>query len=193
MQGTSVDAFKIASSFFVRAVELVPGGGWNSPGLGSWNLLELVGHTNRAHTTLESYLLHPQPPVSPDGDYFSADSIAQRGREAVAALGDNPGQEVRDTSLRICALVDQSSPSATISGPARTMTLSEYLPSRTAELTIHGTDIVRAVGSELAAPTEALRESLAFATGWCVSKGIGEVVLRALSGRGPLPDGFSLY
>jgi len=73
------------------------------------------------------------------------------------------------------------------------MTLSEYLPSRTAELTIHGTDIVRALGSELAAPTEALVESLAFVTEWCATKGIGEVVLRALSGRAPLPSGFSAY
>jgi uncharacterized protein (TIGR03083 family) len=193
MQGTSADALKIASSFFVQVVALVSDGEWNSPGLGRWSLLELVGHTNRAHTTLEDYLLRPQPPVPRDSHYFSEDSIAQRGRESVAALGDNPPRTIRETSRRICALVDDASPEATIGSPARTMTLTEYLPSRTAELTIHGIDIVRALGSELAAPSEALAESLAFITGWCVTKGMGEIVLRALSGRQPLPSGFSVY
>ena len=71
-----------------------------------------------------------------------------------------------------------------IGSPAGTMTLDEYLPSRHRQLTIHGLDIVRATGSQLSTPAEALRESLAFVTGWCVSKGAGEVVIQALSGRG---------
>jgi uncharacterized protein (TIGR03083 family) len=193
MQSNSVDAFKIASQFFVGAVELVPEGHWHTPGLGRWSVLELVGHANRAHTTLEDYLRRPQPPAAHDSDYFSEDSIAKRGREAVAALGDDPVRSVRDWSDRSCALVEESPPEAMIGSPAGTMTLDEYLPSRTAELTIHGLDIVRATGSQLSTPAEALRESLAFVTGWCVSKGAGEVVIRALSGRERLPSTFSVY
>ena len=156
-------------------------------------LLELVGHTNRAHSTLEDYLRRPQPPAARDSDYFSEDSIAKRGREAVAALGDDPVRAVRECSNRISALVEGSPPEAIIGSPAGTMTLDEYLPSRTAELTIHGLDIVHTTGSQLVAPPEALRKSLEFVTGWCVSKGMGEAVIRALSGREQLPSTFSVY
>ena len=37
MQGKSVDTFKIASQFFVGAVELVQEGQWHIPGLGRWS------------------------------------------------------------------------------------------------------------------------------------------------------------
>ena len=107
MQGTSADAFKIASSFFVQVVALVSDGEWNSPGLGRWSLLELVGHTNRAHTTLEDYLLRPQPPVPRDSHYFSEDSIAQRGRES----SDIPRTSIsKVASSRCCTLMTSNWP-----------------------------------------------------------------------------------
>jgi hypothetical protein len=75
-----------------------------------------------------------------------------------------------------------------------TMTLRAYLPSRTAELTIHALDIARALHLELAPPTEALLESLAFvATISDTRKKQGVAVLMALTGRGDLPAGFSVY
>ena len=193
MQGPVVEAFNQASRFLVQAVRLVPDSGWTSPGLGDWDMRELVAHANRAHTTVRDYLTHPRSPVASDSDYFSKAAVAGRAREAVAALGDNPAAAVAEKSDEVVSLVEMTSPDATIGSPAGTMTLSTYLPSRVAELTIHGLDIVRALGAELAVPAPALQESLAFVTGWSVREGKGTLVLLALSGRVRLPQHFSVY
>jgi len=73
------------------------------------------------------------------------------------------------------------------------MVLGAYLPSRIAELTVHGLDIAGALGLELAAPPPALVESLRFVTGRLVKKGDGQAVLLALTGRALLPPGLSAY
>jgi uncharacterized protein (TIGR03083 family) len=193
MEGPVVNAFAAASRFFVQAACLVPDAAWSSPGLGEWTLLELVGHTNRAHTTIEDYLVRPRP-VEPAGSgYFSKSAIAQRGREAVAALGDDPSSAVAEASTAILQLIARTPAGASLGSPVRTMTLSDYLPSRTAELTIHGLDIAGALLTELDVPSEALQESLRFVARLSSGSGTGEVVLRALTGRGTLPDGFSVY
>jgi hypothetical protein len=67
------------------------------------------------------------------------------------------------------------------------------LPSRIAELTIHGIDIARAIGADASAPMSALQESLAFVGRLSARRGGGDVVLLALSGRGELAPGYSVY
>jgi hypothetical protein len=85
-----------------------------------------------------------------------------------------------------------------------------------AELTIHGLDILRALeasvpvppvqvpgppvpvpgplpGPPVPVPPEALAESLRCVTERIVRQGTGAVALLALSGRSPLPPGFSAY
>jgi uncharacterized protein (TIGR03083 family) len=186
-------AFKAASGYFVRAVQLVPDSQWDAPGLGSWSVRELVGHANRAHTTIEEYLAHPRPPEPRGSRYFSDEAIAERGREAVAALGQDPKRAVDEASRRVTALVDGTPPEATVGSPARTMTLSDYLPSRTAELTIHGLDVVDALGLDLEPPSDALEGSLEFMTRLSVRNGSGQALLLAMSGRGALPSGYSVY
>lgn len=193
MDESTTDAFNLASRFLVQAVRLVPENAWDRPGLGSWNLLELVGHANRAHSTVEEYLLRPRPPERQGSDYFSDAAIAARGREAVAVLGDSPAVTIAAKSDEIIALVARTSPNATIGSPAGTMTLGEYLPSRIAELTIHGLDIVHALGAVLPVPLPSLKESLAMVAARAIARGNGALVLLALSGRAELPDGFSVY
>jgi uncharacterized protein (TIGR03083 family) len=193
MDGPAVNAFAAASRFFVQAVALVPEQAFLLPGLGEWTVLELVGHTNRAHTTIGDYLLRPQP-VEPSGSgYFSKSAIAQRGREAVALLGDDPSAAVAEASTDIMALIGETPTDAVLGSPVRTMTLADYLPSRTAELTIHTLDITQAIGVEMDVPVDALQESLRFVARMSAGKGTGEIVLRALTGRGTLPEGFSAY
>jgi uncharacterized protein (TIGR03083 family) len=193
MEGPSVEAFRLASRFLVQAVESVPESKWDSAALGSWDMRELVAHANRAHTTIEDYLSQPRTPEPPDSGYFSEAAVAERGRRAVAALGESPAATVSAKSDEVIALVEMTSPEATVGSPAGTMTLGAYLPSRTAELTIHGLDVVRALGVELFAPLPALQESLAAVTRLSVGKGSGELVLLALSGRAELPPRFSVY
>jgi len=193
VEGPLADTYEAASSFFVKAAHAVPDDAWGSVGLGDWTVRDLVGHGNRAHTTVEDYLLRPQPPVGPGSDYFSEARITERAREAVLALGDDPKGAVASTAARVVALVRKTPGQATVGSPARTMTLAEYLPSRIAELTIHGLDLTRARGTEIAVPTAAIRESLRFLTDPLVKQGKGELALLALSGRVQLPAGFSVY
>jgi len=192
MDDVSVTAFREASGFLVEVVRLVPDQGWDAPGLGDWSVHELVAHANRGHTTLEEYLLRPQQPQPPGSTYFSDEAIAARGREAVRALGDDPARAVAAASAAVLALIEKSPPEATIGSPAGTMTLAQFLPSRTAELTIHGLDISRAIGADVPAPRTALRESLVYVAQRAAGKS-GQDVLLALSGRGPLPAGYSVY
>ena len=192
MEGPLAQAFAMASRFFAETVGLVPETAWQHSGLGDWSVLELVAHGNR-HTTLEEYLLRPHAPEPPGSSYFSDEAVAERGREAVAALGADPVRAVVSASGRAISLVERTPANTTLGSPAGTMALGAYLPSRIAELTVHGLDVTTALGLDLAAPPLALVESLRFVTGRLVKKGEGQAVLLALSGRTPLAPGLSAY
>jgi uncharacterized protein (TIGR03083 family) len=177
VDGQTADTYEAASAFFVQATQAVPDSAWGSVGLGRWTVLELVAHGNRAHTTVEEYLLSPQLPVGPESDYFSEARINERAREAVLALGDDPRGSVVSTAARVTALVRSTPADATLGSPARTTTLAEYLPSRIAELTVHSLDLTRALGVEIAPPQPALLESLRFVAVPLVKQGKGELAL----------------
>jgi hypothetical protein len=73
------------------------------------------------------------------------------------------------------------------------MTLVGYLPTRIFELAVHTLDLAGATGVDvpgaLAAP---LRASLHLATDLADSQGTTADVLLTLTGRRPLPQGFSV-
>lgn len=77
--------------------------------------------------------------------------------------------------------------------PVGTMTLSGYLPTRTFELVVHGHDLASTLG--VSAPpqlAEPARSCLRLAMSLAVEQGAAGDVLLALTGRGPLPPGFSV-
>ena len=133
------------------------------PGLGEWDVRALVGHTSRALTTVEAYLETGREPIELEGpaDYFLAAlgapagsperaerdaAIAERGRQAGAALGDDPAAVVAELAERVVDLVRRTPPDAPVATAAGSMRLSGYLPTRTLELTVHTLDVCRAVG-----------------------------------------------
>jgi uncharacterized protein (TIGR03083 family) len=193
MNGPDVRAFNAASRFLVEVVSVIPDVSWDEPGLGEWSIKELVGHANRAHETIVDYLENPQPEEPAGSPYFDDASIARRGREAVGRLGTNPAEAVAEKSLEVIELVSVTEADATLGSPIRTMTLADYLPSRTTELTVHALDIVRALDLGLEPPTDALRESLAFALTISMRRHQGLELLMAITGRDELPEGFSVY
>ncbi|HET9059686.1 MAG TPA: maleylpyruvate isomerase N-terminal domain-containing protein [Acidimicrobiales bacterium] len=193
MEGPVVDAYEQASRYFVSAVERVPAGAWAQPGLGAWTVRELVGHTNRQHLLIEEYLLRPVPEEPMDGEYFRPENIEARGRDAVALLGDDPLTAVKQASEHAVDVLAATPGDAFLGSPVRHQTLAEYVPSRVAELTIHTLDLTRAIHLDLQAPAEALNVTLEWTIGRAIARGEGERVLLALSGRGELPAGFSLY
>ncbi len=70
--------------------------------------------------------------------------------------------------------------------------LSAYLQTRVFELTVHSLDIAAAAGITADLPPEALEAAAVLAARISVALGQGETVLRALTGRAPLPCPFSV-
>ena len=170
------------------------------PGLGEWTVRDLLGHTSRALSTVEAYLTTDELPVdvARATDYFAiamrADpaAIAARGRQAGADLGAQPSIAVRELAERVVALVRDQSADVRLRTPAGTMTLAEYLPTRTFELVVHGCDLAVALGLDPVIPGTAARSATRLAADLLVHRGSAGAALRALTGRSSLPEGFTL-
>jgi uncharacterized protein (TIGR03083 family) len=194
-------AYADAAAWFVRTAGLV-GDRWDEPGLGEWTVRDLVGHTARALLTVESYLAAPPPAVTlgSSADYLHAAgasladpaAVAQRGRDAGAALGEDPLSTVRATADRVLAVVADTSDDAVCATPVGGIRLADYLPSRVLELTVHTVDLHDALALEPLPPADAARISLALVGELAVRTGGAPAVLRATTGRAGLPAGFSV-
>ena len=194
------ESFVEAATAYAALVAAIAPDQWTEPGLGEWDLRALVGHTSRSLVTVETYLGQPattEDLISPAA-YLAAvaavdpASVADRGRAAGAALGDDPAAVVRTLVDRVLPLVagDHDPLITTLLGGMR---LRQYIPTRTFELVVHGLDIARAAG--LPAPdfsTRLLTEVLELTAAAAVLGGRGREVLLALTGRAALPPGFSV-
>jgi len=183
----SVAPFQAASRFFAACVAAVPVERYQDPWSDEWRVLDLIGHGNRANVLPVEYYERPVPLAAPG--YVLPENVAERGRQAVRDLGEDPVAAVRAASDRALATVAAAPDDAVVGTPFGEETLGTYLRSRTAELVLHGTDL----GTDVEVPAEALVECGGFLLGLAVRRGQGLDVVRALSGRGTLPPGFSVY
>ena len=184
----SREAFEQAASFFVGTVALVPAGQWETLALRVWNVRDLVGHTSRAMLNVEQYAT-----VGADRTGFgTAEDIAERGREAGRALGDDPAGAVREIATRVLDLVEGLPDDHPVKTPAGERPLVRYLRSRVTELTIHTVDLADALGLEVEAPEECWRVALYGLADMAVRGGTAKEVAFVLTGRRALADGFSL-
>ena len=194
------DHFAEAAAAYADLVAAITPEQWTAPGLGEWDLRALVGHTSRSLITVETYL--GQPATTEDltspAEYLAGiakvdhASVADRGRAAGAALGDDPGAAVRSLLDRVLPLVagDDDPLITTVAGGMR---LRQYLPTRTLELVVHGLDIARAAA--LPSPdysTGLLTEVLQLAVAAAALGGRGPELLLALTGRTTLSPDFSV-
>ena len=118
--------------------------------------LDLIGHGNRANVLPVEYYERPVPVAG--SDYVLPENIAERGRQAVRELGDDPVAAVRAASARALATVTAAPDGARVGTPFGEQTLDTYLRSRTAELLLHGVDL----GTDVDPPSAALVECGAF-------------------------------
>jgi len=179
--------FRLASQFFVDAVAAVPRNRYDEPWSDEWRVLDLIGHGNRANVLTVQYYERPVSVAGPD--YALPNKVAERGRQAVRALGDDPVSAVRAASERALAVVASAPNDATVGTPFGELTLDAYLQSRIAELVLHGVDL----DTGIEPPTEVLAECAVILVKRAVKAGSGMNVVRALSGRCTLPRGFSVY
>ena len=196
----SRQAFADAAEWFVATTALV-GHRWSDPGLGEWDIRSLVGHTSRSLLTVEVYLARPATAVEVRSavDYYLATralaagpAVAERGREAGAALGDDPAAAVAEIAGRVVPLVaskDGTELPTTIVGGMR---LADYLPTRTFELAVHTADLSAALGLAPAVPATAAAQALRIVADVAVADGLAGSLLLATTGRTPLPPGFSV-
>jgi uncharacterized protein (TIGR03083 family) len=195
------EAFATAGSTFVETVSRVADDAWDVPALGEWNVRDLVGHTTRAFTTVEAYLdAHASAAeiVGPVG-YFVAvlehadhAAVATRGREAGQALGADPLAAVERIRAHVEDRLAHTDDETLVATPAGGMLLLDYLPTRTFELTVHTLDLARAIDGEVTIDPLALASSLALVAGLAGRRPDGASVLLALTGRGALPDAYSV-
>ena len=176
---------------------------WDLPGLGVWTVRDLAGHTARAILTVENYLGQEEPGEATIGSavgyyttvypqFTDAAAVAARGVEAGIWLGSDPVGQVSCALGRVRALVENQPETRIVSIGGMGIRLSEYLRTRILELVVHTIDLSRATGIRHTLPDAAIADSLALASATAGAKGDGEAVLLALTGRGPLPEGFSV-
>jgi uncharacterized protein (TIGR03083 family) len=180
---------------------------WELPGIGNWNVRSRAGHTARAIVTVENYLANEtaERATIPTAEAYyvaiaagttdAADAAAvdARGVEAGKRLGSDPVAWVSAALARVRDLLGAQPPDriVTVIG-GLTIPLSEYLRTRSFELVVHSIDLSRATGIPSGLPEEALGAAAVLAAGAAVSRGQGENLLLALTGRMSLPDGFSV-
>ena len=180
---------------------------WGAPGLGTWTVRSLAGHTARSIITVKNYLANEaaaEVTIPTAEAYYIAISssaavaadaaaAAERGVEAGKWLGSDPVAKVTAVLSHVRSLLD-SQPSDRVVTVVNGMgiPLSEYLRTRVFELVVHSIDLSRATGIPIGLPQDALEAAAALAAGIAISRGQGEDLLLALTGRFPLPEGFSV-
>jgi hypothetical protein len=170
------------------------------PGLGEWDLRSLVGHTSRSIITVSAYLGQPAERVEVESaaDYYrrvgelglNPADVAERGRQAGVALGDDPAAAVRHLVETVADDLVSAVDDPVITTVAGGMRLGAYLPTRTFELVVHGLDIAAATGITWSPPSAALADSVALAAEIALRRGDGARLLRLVTGREP--GGFSV-
>jgi hypothetical protein len=187
VHSNTVEQYAAASRFFTEVVAAVSPDRYEVAWSDEWRVLDLIGHGNRANTLVVEYLEQPMEAMPPG--YLEPAAIAARGRAAVDALSDDPIGGVRSASERTLAVIAAAANDAEVGTPFGRMPLCDYLPSRAAELVVHGLDL----GTDVQPPDDALRGCLTFLVDRAVSRGDGVQVALALTGRAELPTGFSVY
>ena len=193
-------AFGDAAEWYVATTRQV-GERWAEPGLGEWSVRDLVGHTSRSFLTVEAYLDKPAETVAVEGpgDYIRASreiaagpGVAQRGRDAGAALGDDPAAAVAAIAARVRAIVEECDGTELVTTIVGGMRLRDYLPTRTFELAVHTADLALALGEPLDVPDRAAAQALGILTDIALTDGVAGALLLQATGRTGLRAGFSV-
>jgi uncharacterized protein (TIGR03083 family) len=158
-----LDALERASDAFLATVRAVSD--WERPALGEWTARELVGHTLRAFTTVETYLDSPAATdVAIDNatEYYAVALTGTGVHAAVAARGHEAGRALTDPTAQSAAIAErvlqrvrEMQGHHVVATPFGAIALTEYLATRTIELAVHTLDLQRALGMPPSLPGSA--------------------------------------
>lgn len=195
--------FSRCADAFVALIGAIDADRWELPGLGSWTVRSLAGHTARAILTVESSLLQEEPSdvtiQSAEAYYTSvyltftdAAAVEARGVEAGRWLADDPVAQVSAALARTTSLIQSQPVNRIVSIGGMGIRLTEYLRTRVFELVVHTIDLSRATGVIHELPVTAIADAVSLATSVAMLRGSGESILLALTGRESLPSDFSV-
>ena len=192
-----------AARTYVEQVAAIPNDAWGRPGLGDWDLRALVGHASRSLVTVLTYLDQPaeEPTVDSAADYylvigngsFDPGDVTARGVAAGEAMGDDPAAFVAGLAARRRRPSSSGSTTTTCSprSPGRCGWRRTSRPGPSSS-SCTGWTSPRATGQPVEHPPECVAEAVALAGAVAVRSGKGPDLLLALTGRAPLPAGFSI-
>ena len=195
------NAFGEAVQQLVDVAERIPSEGWEKPGLGEWTVRELLSHVVGAVEAPIAYAGQAGPIDMDDAAeyYISAmaspsihQEVAERARQGVERLGDDPASALRTVAARTVAALEEFADDDPMSTSFGTVRLVDYLPTRILEVVVHTLDIAAAAGIPVEPPPDALRVSLALLGDIAVRQGEGAMLALALSGRRSLPEGYNV-
>jgi len=118
-------------------------------------------------------------------------AVAQRGRDAGAALGADAAEAVAGIADRVLARVSAAEEDSLVATPVGGMRLIDYLLTRTFELTVHTCDLAAALGQGWRCPRRRGRKPEPARRARDQSRPSGPLLLAA-TGRGSLPAGFTV-
>lgn len=161
-------AFLDAARWYLGVIDSIVADQWTQPGLGVWDVRELVAHSLRSFSTVEEYTTGSDAEeitVTTSAGYYRAifqsdratlhARVAERGKEGAAKLGSDPAVVVHQVVARVLATLDGLPDDRPCVTPFGVLPLSAYLQTRLVELVVHGLDICRAIGHPLDAPDAA--------------------------------------
>jgi uncharacterized protein (TIGR03083 family) len=200
---SSAALFSRSASSYLELLGQIRDDQWSLPGLGTWDVRGLAGHTARAILTVENYLAQEEPgeaTIPSAAGYYTTiysqvmdpASVAARGVEAGAWLGSDPVAQVSAALARARSLIESQPDNRIVGIGGMGILLSEYLRTRVLELVVHTIDLSRATGIAHTLPDATIADALSLASATAAERGDGEAVLLALTGRGALPEGFSV-
>jgi uncharacterized protein (TIGR03083 family) len=196
--------FRASAVSFVDLVSRLPGDRWEASALGGWNLRDLVGHTvSSALRQVPDVLAAPAGEIAvdtPEGYFAFGRGVSADRSEAAAASSDEgagePGPALAGLAGELAGRATQAlaaaGDDAIVTTPAGGMRVRDWIPTRTLELVVHGMDVARTAGVEVAFPAEAVEEATLLCARVAVRAGDATVLLRALTGRATLPEKFSV-
>ncbi|MBX3285270.1 MAG: maleylpyruvate isomerase N-terminal domain-containing protein [Actinobacteria bacterium] len=187
-----VSAYRYASTWWRSLAGAVEDHQWDQPGLGEWNVRELVAHTDRVFKTLLDY---SEGDVKDPTEIYSAAAyfrivlaeqtphvhIAARAKRE-AAETDGWVSATDDLAARAGALVERSAPDLPMHLMVGEMQLDQYLATRVVELVVHGLDLSRALALPTSAPVESARVALTVLLDLASGDDVSQIV-RLLTGR----------
>jgi uncharacterized protein (TIGR03083 family) len=200
----NVAVFEASARAFISVLERITPAQWDEPGLGVWSVRALAGHTSRAITTVGDYLSTPALPKAECADaeayYLGINSgrdvdaaVAARGVAAGESLPGNPGSFIASQLDRVLSNIAAQPANRVVSVyGGRTIPLAEYLRTRNFELVVHTIDLSKATGIPHGIPTASMEDACALGARIAARRGNGDTLLLSLTGRRPLPEGFSV-